>query len=121
MQQKSKTERIFSKRTHWEEYFYKNKNPISNPSVFDEISKSVGSIKSLNVKDSYIEEVSQSLKINKKLKFLKNKSHLNYDDNSTKETINGIIFEYKIYDDLIVKELKPNAENFIKNNESQIV
>ena len=32
--------------------------------------KSVGSIKSLNVKDSYIEEVSQSLKINKKLKIV---------------------------------------------------
>ena len=33
-------------------------------------SESVGSIKSLNVKDSYIEEVSQSLKINKKLKIV---------------------------------------------------
>ena len=33
-------------------------------------SESVGSIKSLNVKDSYIKEVSQSLKINKKLKIV---------------------------------------------------
>ena len=33
-------------------------------------SESVGSIKSLSVKDSYIEEVSQSLKINKKLKIV---------------------------------------------------
>ena len=33
-------------------------------------SESVGSIKSLNVKDSYIEEVSQSLKIKKKLKIV---------------------------------------------------
>ena len=33
-------------------------------------SESVGSIKSLNVKDSYIEEVSQNLKINKKLKIV---------------------------------------------------
>ena len=65
--------------------------------------------------------VSENQKINKELKLLKNKSHLNYDNNSTKETINGIVFEYKIYDDLIVKELKPNAENFIKNNNSNIV
>ena len=33
-------------------------------------SESVGSIKSLDVKDSYIEEVSESLKINKKLKIV---------------------------------------------------
>ena len=65
--------------------------------------------------------VSENQKINKELKLLKNKSHLNYDNNSTKEKINGIVFEYKIYDDLVVKELKPNAENFIKNNNSNIV
>ena len=59
--------------------------------------------------------------IKKELKLLKNRSHLNYDDNSTKETLNGIVFEYKIYDDLVIKELKPNAENFIKNNDSNIV
>ena len=64
---------------------------------------------------------SDNQKMNKELKLLKNKSHLNYDNNSTKETLNGIVFEYKIYDDLVVKELKPNAENFIKNNNSNIV
>ena len=49
--------------------------------------------------------VSENQKMNKELKFLKNKSHLNYDNNSTKETLNGIVFEYRIYDDLKVKEL----------------
>ena len=65
--------------------------------------------------------VSENQKMNKELKLLKNKSHLNYDNNSTRETLNGIVFEYKIYDDLVIKELKPNAENFIKNNNSNIV
>ena len=63
----------------------------------------------------------ENQKINKELKLLKNKSLIRNDNNSTKETINGIVFEYKIYDDLKVKELKPNAENFIKNNNSNIV
>ena len=50
--------------------------PVSGNEILDllnkdqKFSKSVGSIKSLNVKDSYIEEVSQSLKINKKLKIV---------------------------------------------------
>ena len=62
----------------------------------------------------------ENQKINKELKLLKNKSLIRNDNNSTKETINGIIFEYKIYDDLVVKELKPNAENFIKNLNEQL-
>ena len=65
--------------------------------------------------------VSENQKMNKELKLLKNNSHLNYENNSTRETLNGIVFEYKIYDDLVIKELKPNAENFIKNNNSNIV
>ena len=50
--------------------------PVSGNEILDllnkdqKFSESVGSIKSLNVKDSYIEEVSQSLKINKKLKIV---------------------------------------------------
>ena len=50
--------------------------PVSGNEILDMLNKdqkfseSVGSIKSLNVKDSYIEEVSQSLKINKKLKIV---------------------------------------------------
>ena len=50
--------------------------PVSGSEILDllnkdqKFSKSVGPIKSLNVKDSYIEEVSQSLKINKKLKIV---------------------------------------------------
>ena len=50
--------------------------PVSGNEILDllnkdqKLSESVGSIKSLNVKDSYIEEVSQSLKINKKLKIV---------------------------------------------------
>ena len=50
--------------------------PVSGNEILDLLNKdqksleSVGSIKSLNVKDSYIEEVSQSLKIKKKLKIV---------------------------------------------------
>ena len=50
--------------------------PVSGGEILDllnkdqKFSESVGSIKSLNVKDSYIKEVSQSLKINKKLKIV---------------------------------------------------
>ncbi len=50
--------------------------PVSGSEILDllnknqKFSKSVCSIKSLNVKDSYIEEVSKSLKINKKLKIV---------------------------------------------------
>ena len=50
--------------------------PVSGNEILDllnkdqKFSESVGSIKSLNVKDTYIEEVSQSLKINKKLKIV---------------------------------------------------
>ena len=50
--------------------------PVSGNEILDllnkdqKLSESVGSIKSLNVKDSYIKEVSQSLKINKKLKIV---------------------------------------------------
>ena len=50
--------------------------PVSGNEILDLLNKdqkfleSVGSIKSLNVKDSYIKEVSQSLKINKKLKIV---------------------------------------------------
>lgn len=53
-----------------------NDKPVSGNEILDllnkdqKFSESVGSIKSLNVKDSYIEEVSQSLKINKKLKIV---------------------------------------------------
>ena len=43
------------------------------------------------------------------------------DNEPIKETIKGIIFEYVIFDDLAVKELKSNAEKLIKNNKSDIV
>ena len=50
--------------------------PVSGNEILDllykdqNFSESVGSIKSLDVKDSYIDEVSESLKINKKLKIV---------------------------------------------------
>jgi alanyl-tRNA synthetase len=65
--------------------------------------------------------VTENQKINKELKLLKNKTNIMNDNSLTKETINGVVFEYKIYNDLVVKELKPNAENFIRNNNSNIV
>ena len=59
--------------------------------------------------------------INKQLKQLKMNS-ITFDHNtSTKEKINDIIFEYNIFEDLSVKDLKPTAENILKNSESKIV
>ena len=40
---------------------------------------------------------------------------------SIQETINGFIFEYEIFEDLLVKELKPTAEQLLKNSNANIV
>jgi alanyl-tRNA synthetase len=38
-----------------------------------------------------------------------------------KDTLNGIIFEYNIFEDLPIKDLKASAESLLKNNQSGIV
>ena len=52
---------------------------------------------------------------------LKKKSTIVETNKSIQETINGIIFEYEIFEDLLVKELKSTAENLLKNSNANIV
>ncbi len=65
--------------------------------------------------------IEENHRINKELKLLKKNPVTTEKNNSVKETIKGIIFEYVIFDDLAIKELKSNAEKLIKNNKSDIV
>ncbi len=65
--------------------------------------------------------IEENQRINKELKRLKKNPVTTEKNNSIKETIKGIIFEYVIFDDLAIKELKSNAEKLIKNNKSDIV
>lgn len=59
--------------------------------------------------------------INKQLKQLK-MNPLNIDNNSSnKEKINDVIFEYNIFNEMMIRDLKPTAENILKNSESKIV
>ena len=59
--------------------------------------------------------------INKQLKQLK-MNPLNIENNSSnKEKINDVIFEYNIFNEMMIRELKPTAENILKNSESKIV
>ena len=47
---------------------------------------------------------------------------MNLDTNSSnKETIKDIIFEYNIFEDMMIKDLKPTAENILKNSDAKIV
>ena len=72
-----------------------------------------------------IQKVEQLLienqKINNELKNLKKKSSLVETKKSIQETINGLIFEYEIFENLLVKELKSTAENLLKNSNANIV
>ena len=65
--------------------------------------------------------IDENQRINKELKLLKKNPIITDKNNTIKETIKGIIFEYVIFDDLAIKELKSNAEKLIKNNKSDIV
>ncbi|MDC0227809.1 alanine--tRNA ligase [Alphaproteobacteria bacterium] len=72
-----------------------------------------------------IQKVEQLLienqKINNELKNLKKKSTLVETKKSVEETINGFVFEYEIFEDLLVKELKSTAETSLKNSNANIV
>ena len=72
-----------------------------------------------------IQKVEQLLienqKINNELKNLKKKSSIVKTKKSIQETINGFVFEYEIFEDLLVKELKSTAENLLKNSNANIV
>ncbi len=60
-------------------------------------------------------------KLTNELKDLKKKNVLSMVNVSSKENINGIYFDYQIFDDLPIKDLKSSAENILKRNEGGIV
>ena len=65
--------------------------------------------------------VSENEKINKELKSLKKNSNGFKNQNFKKESLKNISFVYEIFDDLVVKDLKPTAENVIKSGDAKIV
>ena len=65
--------------------------------------------------------VSENEKINKELKSLKKNSNGFKNQNFKKESLKNISFVYEIFDDLVVKDLKPIAENVIKSGDANIV
>jgi alanyl-tRNA synthetase len=75
----------------------------------------------LQVEKKVEQLIEENQKINKELKLLKKNPQITKKINSVKETIKGVNFEYVIFDDLAIKELKSNAETLIKNNKSDIV
>ena len=72
-----------------------------------------------------VKKIEQLLLENKKLvNELKNikKTIISSKDNiSNKENLNGIYFDYQIFDDLPIKDLKSTAEDILKRNEGDIV
>ena len=65
--------------------------------------------------------VSENEKINKELKSLKKNSNGFKNQSFKKESLKNISFVYEIFDDLVVKDLKPTAENIIKSGDANIV
>ena len=65
--------------------------------------------------------VIENEKLTKELKSLKKNSNEFKNNNFKKELISKVVFLHQIYPDLPVKELKPSAENLIKNNGADIV
>ena len=65
--------------------------------------------------------VSENEKINKELKSLKKNSNGFKNQNFKKESLKNISFLYEIFDDLVVKDLKPTAESIIKSGDANIV
>ncbi|MDA8687807.1 alanine--tRNA ligase [bacterium] len=65
--------------------------------------------------------VQENEKIYKELRSLKKNSGVSKDQSFNKETLKDITFVYQIYDDLIVKDLKPTAESILKSGGIDIV
>ena len=65
--------------------------------------------------------VIENEKLTKELKSLKKNSNEFKNNNFNKELISNVVFLHQIYPELPVKELKPSAENLIKNNGADIV
>ena len=65
--------------------------------------------------------VQENEKIYKELRSLKKNSGVSKYQSFNKETLKDITFVYQIYDDLIVKDLKPTAESILKSGDIDIV
>ena len=65
--------------------------------------------------------VSENEKMNKELKSIKKNSNGFKNQSFKKESLKNISFVYEIFDDLVVKDLKPTAENIIKSGDANIV
>ena len=65
--------------------------------------------------------VSENEKISKELRSLKKNSNGFKNQSFKKENLKNISFVYEIFDDLVVKELKPTAESIIKSGDANIV
>ena len=90
----------------------------SNNNKIDKVKNISNLLKTNNnqVEKKVEQLIEENQRINKELKSLKKNPVTTDKNNSVKETIKGIIFEYVIFDDLAIKELKSNAEKIIKNN-----
>ena len=103
---------------------------ITNSAAIDFYNSELDKIKNissfLNIESSQIVKKIEQLfienkNINKQLKQLKINSMTLDANSSNKEIIKDIIFEYKILDDAMIKDLKPMAENILKNSDAKIV
>lgn len=103
---------------------------ITNSAARDFYNSELGKIKiisnflkteSAQVVNKIEQMIVEHKNINKQLKQLKMNSTILDKNSSNKEKINGIIFEYNIFDEMMIKELKPTAENILKNSDSKIV
>ena len=76
-------------------------------------------------KSQVVKKIEQLILDNKKLvnelKNLKKNNIIPIDNVSHKENFNGIYFDYQIFDELPIKELKSTAEDILKKNEGGIV
>ncbi|MDC1194522.1 alanine--tRNA ligase [Pseudomonadota bacterium] len=103
---------------------------ITNIAAIDFYNSELEKIKNisnlLNIESSqFVKKIEQifveNKNINKQLKQLKMNS-MTFDSNgSSKEKIKDIIFEYNVFEEMMVKDLKPTAENILKNGDSKIV
>ena len=103
---------------------------ITNIAAIDFYNSELEKIKNisnlLNIESSqFVKKIEQifveNKNINKQLKQLKMNS-MTFDSNgSSKEKIKDIIFEYNVFEEMMVKDLKPTAENILKNSNSKIV
>jgi alanyl-tRNA synthetase len=91
------------------------------PKINEVIEKIQTGLQDVQVLKKIEQLILDNKNINKQLKQLK-MNPLNIDNNSSnKEKINDVIFEYNIFNEMMIRDLKPTAENILKNSESKIV